>query len=126
MAERALHRCEYCRAPEQVFNFAFEVDHIVPRASIGSNSPDNLALACESCNLYKGSALVAQDVETADFLPLFNPRRDHWQAHFEFNSQTSIILGVTPTGRATIERLKMNSAFQVRARGHWVFLEIYP
>lgn len=24
VAERALHRCEYCHAPEVIFNFAFE------------------------------------------------------------------------------------------------------
>lgn len=26
------HRCEYCRAPEAIFNFPFEVEHIVPSA----------------------------------------------------------------------------------------------
>ena len=29
VAERAGHRCEYCRAPEVVFNFPFEVEHII-------------------------------------------------------------------------------------------------
>jgi hypothetical protein len=28
VAQRAGHRCEYCRAPEAVFNFPFEVEHI--------------------------------------------------------------------------------------------------
>ena len=27
VAQRAAHHCEYCRAPEAVFNFAFEVEH---------------------------------------------------------------------------------------------------
>jgi pyruvate-formate lyase-activating enzyme len=31
VAKRAKHRCEYCHAPEIIFNLAFEVDHIVPR-----------------------------------------------------------------------------------------------
>lgn len=30
VAERANHRCEYCQAPELVFNFPFEVEHIIP------------------------------------------------------------------------------------------------
>lgn len=30
VADRAAHRCEYCRAPEIVFNFPFEVEHILP------------------------------------------------------------------------------------------------
>jgi hypothetical protein len=27
VADRAAHRCEYCHAPELVFNFPFEVEH---------------------------------------------------------------------------------------------------
>ncbi len=29
IAQRANHRCEYCQAPEVVFNFPFEVEHLV-------------------------------------------------------------------------------------------------
>jgi len=28
VAERAGHRCEYCHAPEAIFNLPFEVEHI--------------------------------------------------------------------------------------------------
>ena len=31
VARRAGHRCEYCHAPEVIFNFPFEVEHILPR-----------------------------------------------------------------------------------------------
>ena len=31
VAQRAAHRCEYCRAPEAVFNFPFEVAVVVAR-----------------------------------------------------------------------------------------------
>ena len=51
VSERAEHRCEYCRAPELVFNFPFEVEHIVPVCRGGANTDANLALACRSCNL---------------------------------------------------------------------------
>ncbi|MCC5618360.1 hypothetical protein LC605_25405 [Nostoc sp. CHAB 5836] len=30
IAQRASHRCEYCQAPELIFNFPFEVEHIIP------------------------------------------------------------------------------------------------
>ena len=30
VARRASHRCEYCHAPEVVFNLPFEVEHVVP------------------------------------------------------------------------------------------------
>ena len=35
VAERAGHRCEYCHAPEAIFNVPFEVDHIMPLAKGG-------------------------------------------------------------------------------------------
>ena len=28
VAERAYHRCEYCHAPESIFNAVLEVEHI--------------------------------------------------------------------------------------------------
>jgi hypothetical protein len=30
VALQAGHRCEYCHAPEAVFNFPLEVEHIIP------------------------------------------------------------------------------------------------
>ena len=63
VAERAGERCEYCRAPEQVFNFAFEVEHILPRASGGDNASGNLALACEACNLYKSDSTSTSRIQ---------------------------------------------------------------
>ena len=126
MAERAGERCEYCHAPEQVFNFAFEVEHILPRAAGGGSTSDNLALACESCNLYKSDATTGRDTETEDDVPLFHPRRDCWPDHFRFDSESGTIRGLTATGRATVTRLRLNSDFQLRARRHWAQLGLYP
>ena len=36
VALRAGHRCEYCRAPEAVFNFPFEVEYIIPLVHAGA------------------------------------------------------------------------------------------
>ena len=125
VAERAGERCEYCRAPERVFNFAFEVEHIVPRSAGGDDAADNLALACESCNLYKSDATTAWDAEEGQHVPLFHPRRDPWEDHFIFNHETGQVEGLSAVGRATIVRLKMNSAFQLRARRQWARLGLY-
>ena len=76
VAERAGERCEYCHAPERVFNFAFEVEHILPRSAGGTDALDNLALACESCNSYKSDATSAMDEEEGRDVPLFDPRRE--------------------------------------------------
>ena len=40
--------------------------------------------------------------------PLFHPSRDLWGDHFVWSDDTSQMLGLTPTGRATIVRLRLN------------------
>ncbi len=55
VADRANHRCEYCHAPEAMFNVEFEVEHIVPRSHGGGNDEANYALACRACNLRKSN-----------------------------------------------------------------------
>ena len=126
VAERAGFRCEYCLAPEQVFNFAFEVEHIQPRSAGGDDSSENLALACESCNLFKSDATAGRDEVEARQVPFFHPRRDRWEEHFAFDGETAEILAVTAIGRVTVARLKINSAFQIRARRQWMRLGLYP
>lgn len=44
VAQRADHLCEYCHAPEVLFNSRFPVDHIIPRVFGGSDDLENLAL----------------------------------------------------------------------------------
>ncbi|MES2464784.1 MAG: HNH endonuclease signature motif containing protein [Armatimonadota bacterium] len=126
VAERAGNRCEYCRAPEQVFNFPFENEHIWPRSNGGDNSSENLALACESCNVFKSDATTAQDPVESVEVPLFHPRHDHWDEHFTVNAEEATIDGQTPKGRATILRLRINSTFQIQARRQWISLGLYP
>ncbi len=126
VASRANYRCEYCKAPEQVFNFPFNVDHIHPVSKGGNNDPENLALACESCNLYKSDFVDGIDSNTNLEVMLFNPRVDGWKVHFEFRLTTGELVGITPTGRATIKRLNFNSDFHIRARKHWARISVYP
>jgi hypothetical protein len=126
VAERAGERCEYCHAPERVFNFAFEVEHILPRSAGGGDALDNLALACESCNLYKSDTTRGWDEEEGRDVPLYHPRRDRWEEHFSYDPETGRLQGLTAVGRVTVARLKMNSAFQLRARQHWTQLRLYP
>ncbi len=126
VADRAGHKCEYCRAPEQVFNFAFEVEHIHPRSRGGTDALNNLALACESCNLYKSNAVTGIDPTDTREAALFHPRWEQWSNHFCYVEATAELQGLTLTGRATIARLKLNSAFQMRARRQWSRLALYP
>ncbi len=122
VSARAHHVCEYCRAPEAIFNLPFEVEHITPQAHGGESAIANLALACRSCNLYKSDAVTAYDEETQSAVRLFHPRLDNWQEHFSINAEVAEIQGFTARGRATVSRLRMNSATQIAARRQWLKL----
>jgi hypothetical protein len=126
VADRAGHRCEYCRAPEAVFNFPFEVEHIIPSSRQGSEGDSNLALACRGCNVQKSDRLTYLDELTGTQTRLFHPRQDAWQDHFEFDVETALIRGVTPIGRATVSCLQMNNPIQVEARRLWLRLGLFP
>lgn len=123
---RADGRCEYCRAPETVFNCHFEVDHIQPLARGGATLLPNLALACSGCNNRKRAFERASDFETGAIVRLFNPRVDRWADHFHVDAESGEVLGLTPTGRATVDRLDMNNPNQLTARAIWIQLRLFP
>lgn len=122
VSARARHVCEYCRAPEIVFNLPFEVEHIRPLARGGESGDENLALSCRSCNLYKADFVEAVDELRQQEVSLFNPRRDAWGEHFSIVEESGEILGLTACGRATVSRLRMNGEPQVAARRQWLRL----
>jgi HNH endonuclease len=126
VADRANHRCEYCHAPELVFNFPFEVEHIIPLSQQGTDEEANLALACRSCNLRKGTRTCGIDRESNTEVRFFHPRQDQWNEHFQVNSESATIVGVDSIGRATIDSLEMNSPAQIVARELWIRLSIFP
>ena len=126
IAQRADHRCEYCRAPESIFNFPFEVEHILPISKGGTNDSENLALACRSCNLRKSNFTTGTDPTSETEVRLLNPRHDDWSEHLEADLDTGEITGKTDVGRGTVQRLKMNGAPQVQARKLWIQLKLFP
>jgi hypothetical protein len=126
VAARAQHRCEYCRAPEVIFNFAFEVEHVIPSSLGGPDDESNLALACRACNLHKSDRSSGEDPTTQSSAPLFDPRNDRWADHFEIVRETGEIRGLTPVGRATVACLRTNTAVQLEARQLWMRLGLFP
>jgi hypothetical protein len=126
VADRANHRCEYCHAPELVFNFPFEVEHILPLSREGTNSQENLALACRSCNLRKGIRINGIDPQSNTEVQLFHPRLEEWDNHFQADTTSGIILGMTAIGRTTVNILEINSQPQVTARQLWIRLSLFP
>ena len=99
------------------------VEHINPS---GGDSLDNLCLACPNCNLSKAIATTAIDPETGEDVPLFNPRSQVWDKHFEWADNYALIRGVTPVGRATEKCFKMNRPRIVLTRRRWVQAGLHP
>lgn len=126
IASRAGFRCEYCHAPEAMFNHRFPIDHIVPKVFGGSGDPEKPALACHSCNGHKYQKQMAVDVVSKQSTRLFNPRRDKWVKHFHWNGTRTRIIGRTAIGRATIRALNLNGARQVEAIILWQKLNSFP
>jgi hypothetical protein len=85
---------------------AFHIDHIIPVVAGGLTNLDNLALACVSCSLRKGARLEAPDPRSGKMEVLFHPRFDSWRRHFRWEGER--VIGLSPTGRATIAALNMN------------------
>jgi HNH endonuclease len=82
--ERAQNVCEYCHLHQDDSPLAaLHIEHIIPKIHGGSDTTDNLALACIDCNLHKGTNLTGIDPETNEITELFHPRRQAWGDHFE-------------------------------------------
>lgn len=121
--ERANGCCEYCRTCEAIIGQAMHVEHIDPK---GGNTLDNLCLSCPNCNLSKATATKAVDLLSGVVVVLYNPRSEEWLIHFRWSDDFTKVQGVTPIGRATVERLKMNRLRIVKARGQWVKAGLHP
>jgi 5-methylcytosine-specific restriction endonuclease McrA len=106
--ERSKGYCEYCKFLAIYSHDSFVIEHIEPIVLGSSNELDNLAYACGGCNSFKQAAVQAIDPETQQFVPLFHPREQLWKDHFKWSTDVLLIEGLTPSGRATIERLKTN------------------
>jgi len=104
--ERAGSRCEYCGLSQEGQEATFHVDHIVPKRDHGPTRADNLALACVSCSLRKEARRSGVDPASGRTAPLFHPRRQRWAGHFRWEGVR--VVGLTPTGRATVAALRMN------------------
>ena len=123
--ERAKAVCEYCRLPQSEQEATFHIDHVHPTTLGGVTRLNNLALACVTCSLCKAARFSVRDSVTEQFVPIFHPRRDLWSDHFEWTAQWRVV-GLTPTGRATISALKMNRPAIVAIRRLLAELKRFP
>ena len=108
VAQRAKFCCEYCLALGAYSPDPFCIEHIIPVSKDGSDDLENLAFSCNGCNNYKYTHTHAVDPLSGKLVALYHPRKDSWHAHFMWNRDYITMLGITATGRATIDRLKLN------------------
>jgi hypothetical protein len=121
---RAGGRCEYCQISWENLDLPFEVDHIIADHHLGQTRANNTCLACFACNRHKGPNVAGVDPATKKIVPLFHPRRHKWSRHFRWDG--AVVVGQTPTGRATIITLKINLDHRVDLRQGLIDEGVFP
>jgi len=114
--QRAGYLCEYCHTSERWQYVRFTMDHVVPVIAGGSETLENLALACFHCNRRKSNKRSATDPETGAATALFNPRLQLWPANFIWSTDGLLVIPRTATGRATVSALELNRARIIEIR----------
>lgn len=99
----------------------------MPVGEGGPDEEDNLAYSCSGCNSFKALATRGIDPQTGEEASLFHPRNDVFEQHFTWSQEDiAILIGLTPTGRATVERLRLNRAGVVNLRRLLVKEGLHP
>jgi 5-methylcytosine-specific restriction endonuclease McrA len=116
VAKRAHECCEYCQGQVHFSGDPYVIEHITPKSRGGTGDLGNLAFACSGCNSFKYNKTSAEDPVTGEIVPLFNPRQSSWNEHFAWSQDFTLIIGLTPSGRATVEALQLNRDGAVNLR----------
>jgi hypothetical protein len=65
------------------------------------------------------------DPESGTMIDLFNPRLQAWADHFAWSEDGTRIIGLTPTGRSTVNALSLNSELRAAARVGGPYLSLH-
>ena len=114
--DRSQNNCEYCKFPMQFSLDSMEIDHIFPVSRGGKTIAENLAFACHGCNQYKRNCCEGFDSVSMAEVPLYNPREMVWKDHFSWSEDMTLVIGRTPTGRVSVDLLKLNRSGAVNLR----------
>ena len=125
--EAAGNRCGYCLSPQRLVMARLEVEHVIPRSRGGTDEEANLWLSCPLCNRHKADRVSATDPDSGTQVPLFHPRTQRWSEHFRWSEDGLRILGITPTGRATVAALHLDDdPDALIVRSYWVLAGWHP
>ena len=116
VAERAFNCCEYCKSQARFAIQSFSIEHIIPISKSGETALDNLALACQGCNNHKYNKTEGRDRVSGEIVQLYHARQQRWSDHFAWNDDFTLIIGLTPIGRVTVEELQLNREGVVNLR----------
>ena len=105
---RAYRRCEYCLCPLDITTDPLAVEHIVPVIRGGTTALENLAFACSGCNGHKYDKQEGYDPVSEQMASLYHPRKHLWRDHLAWSEDYTQMIGLTPTGRATLTALQVN------------------
>lgn len=125
--EAAQNRCGYCLSPQHLVMARLEIEHVTPLARGGTDEEMNLWLACPLCNGHKSDKTDARDPFTGIRAPLFNPRTQSWDDHFEWIDGGLRIEGKTSVGRATVAALHLSDdPDALIVRSFWILAGWHP
>lgn len=123
---RAQGCCEYCFSQMRYSSHSFALEHIIPKTRDGKTEESNLALACQGCNDHKHTKIKALDPLNGKLAPLFHPRQQQWKEHFTWSADYMEIIGLTPSGRATVVALRLNRPEVVNLRRVLLAFDEHP
>jgi hypothetical protein len=70
--------------------------------------------------------MSARDPVTGKMARLFQPRKQRWEDHLAWNEDCTMVLGLTPTGRATVRALQLNRKGVVNLRRLLFAVQLHP
>lgn len=124
--QRSRGCCEYCYSQLDYSPDPFNAEHIIPVSRGGETHFENLATSCAGCNGHKQHHTMAYDAVTDATVPLYHPRQDRWEDHFRWSDGVERIIGLTPTGRATIALLALNRQNVINQRRLLMIVNLHP
>ena len=128
-------KCGYCESPIGITTSG-DIDYFRPRSMYGAEAAldwSNLVYSCSICNRNKGVAFpLSNNAHRDEHLPydervrneqpiLLNPCVDDPSAHLGYE-KTGRIVGLTPRGITTIEKLDLNRPLLVESRKRELYL----